>query len=183
MRRRNGIRWGELIVGALLLLLGVFTLLRPERIFTGAVVIYGLIAVALGVEDILVYVHLARFAGLRPVLSLITGILSVMCGVMLLANPDVGKWALTVLFPIWFLAHCISGLTNAGLTRLLCGRFYDGFPLTLNILGLFLGFLMLLSPALSGLTLRSVAYLAALYLILFGGERIVLAFLGGNDEW
>ena len=52
-----------------------------------------------------------------------------------------------------------------------------------HILGLFLGFLMLLSPALSFLTLRSVAYLAALYLILFGGERIVLAFLGGNDEW
>ena len=101
---------------------------------------------------------------------------------MLLANPDVGKWALTVLFPIWFLAHCISGLTNAGLTRLLCGRFYYGFTLTLNILGLFLGFLMLLSPALSFLTLRSVAYLAALYLILFGGERIVLAFLGGNEQ-
>lgn len=183
MRRRNGIRWGELIVGALLLLLGVFTLLWPEHILTGAVVIYGLIAVVLGVEDILVYMRLARFAGLRPVLSLITGILSVMCGVMLLANPDAGKWALTVLFPIWFLAHCISGLTNAGLTRLLCGRFYYGFTLTLNILGLFLGFLMLLSPALSFLTLRSVAYLAALYLILFGGERIVLAFLGGNDEW
>ena len=112
MRKRNGIRWGELIVGVLLLLLGVFTLLRPERILTGAVVIYGLIAVVLGVEDILVYMRLARFTGLRPVLSLITGILSVMCGVMLLANPDVGKWALTVLFPIWFLAHCISGLTN-----------------------------------------------------------------------
>ena len=70
MRRRNGIRWGELIVGALLLLLGVFTLLWPERILTGAVVIYGLIAVVLGVEDILVYMRLARFAGLRPVLSL-----------------------------------------------------------------------------------------------------------------
>ena len=173
MRRRNGIRWGELIVGALLLLLGVFTLLWPERILTGAVVIYGLIAVALGVEDILVYVHLARFAGLRPVLSLITGILSVMCGVMLLANPDVGKWALTVLFPIWFLAHCISRLSNLNKIRFFAGEFPYYFTLILNVLGLALGGLMILNPFIS---LLSVSLIIGIYLLLLGVDCLILAF-------
>ena len=183
MKKWSGFRWFEFAEGVLLVLLGIFTLARPASALTGLIVAYGAVAVIMGVADILLYVRIAHFIGFGPIVSLLSGTLSVMAGVMLLVYPNAGKLILSVLVPLWFLAHCISGLTNAGLTRLLCGRFYYGFTLTLNILGLFLGFLMLLSPALSFLTLRSVAYLAALYLILFGGERIVLAFLGGNDEW
>ena len=91
---------------------------------SGLVVVYGIIAIALGIEDIVVYVRLSRFTGFGPMLSLIAGILSVMCGIMLLANPNVGKWALTILMPIWFIAHCISGLTRVNLVRLIGNSFY-----------------------------------------------------------
>ena len=102
MKRKNGFGWSELIVGVLLILLGIFAFIRPESMLTGAVVIYGVIAIVMGIEDLVVYARLSRFIGFGPMLSLISGILSVMCGVMLIANPNVGKWALTILLPISF---------------------------------------------------------------------------------
>lgn len=183
MKRKSGFGWSELVVGLLLTLLGIFTLIRPERMLTGAVVVYGAIAIVLGIEDIVVYARLSRFTGFGPMLSLISGILSVMCGVMVIANPNVGKWALTVLLPIWFIAHCISDLTRANLIRLIGNPFYYYFSLILNILGLVLGFVMLFSPALSFVTIRAICYMVAFYLILFGIESIVAAFARRNSDW
>lgn len=106
--------WAELIIGLLLIFLGIFTLARPEGMLTGVIVIYGIIAVILGVSDIVLYVKLEKFTGFGPMMSLISGILSVMCGIMLIANPNVGKWALTIMMPVWFIAHCISRLAHLG---------------------------------------------------------------------
>ena len=173
MKRKNGFGWSELIVGVLLILLGIFAFIRPESMLTGAVVIYGVIAIVMGIEDLVVYARLSRFIGFSPMLSLISGILSVMCGVMLIANPNVGKWALTILLPIWFIAHCISELTRTNLIRLIGNPFYYYFSLILNILGLVLGFVMIFSPALSFVTLRAICYMVAIYLILFGIEALL----------
>ena len=112
MKRKSGFGWSELIVGILLTALGIVTFVQPEGTLTGAVVIYGVIVIVMGIEDIVVYTRLSRFTGFGPMLSLISGILSVMCGIMLVANPNLGKWALTILLPVWFIAHCISGLTS-----------------------------------------------------------------------
>lgn len=183
MNRRYGFGWSELIIGILLIALGIFTFIRPESMLTGMVVIYGIIAVVMGIYDIVVYVRLARFTGFGPMLSLVSGILSVMCGVMLLANPNVGKWALTVLLPVWFIAHCIAGLTRTNLIRLIGNPFYYYFSLILYIFGLILGFLMLFSPVLSFLTIRVISYLIAVYLILFGLESVVSAFARRNTDW
>ena len=193
MKRKNGFGWSELIVGVLLILLGIFAFIRPENqryialaiesMLTGAVVIYGVIAIVMGIEDLVVYARLSRFIGFGPMLSLISGILSVMCGVMLIANPNVGKWALTILLPIWFIAHCISELTRTNLIRLIGNPFYYYFSLILNILGLVLGFVMIFSPALSFVTLRAICYMVAIYLILFGIESIIAAFARRNSDW
>lgn len=183
MRRRSGFGWSELAEGFLLVLLGIFSFVKPDSMLTGVVVIYGLIAIIMGIEDIVVYVRLARFTGFGPMLSLISGILSVMCGIMLLANPNVGKWALTILLPVWFIAHCISGLTRVNFIRLVGNSFYYYFSLILNILGLVLGFIMLFSPAMSFLTIRVISYMVAVYLILFGIESIIAAFARRNTDW
>mgnify|MGYP004530957479 CR=1 FL=1 len=175
MKQKGSFGWGELAVGILLILLGVFTFVRPDSMLTGAVVIYGIIAIAMGVYDIVVYARLARFTGFGPTLSLITGIISVMCGTMLIADPNIGKWALTVLLPVWFIAHCIAELTRIGMLRPAGGAFYF-LSLTLNILGLILGFAMLFSPALSFVTVRTVCCTAALCLILSGIESVTAAF-------
>lgn len=175
MKKGCRLGWSELIVGLLLILLGIFAFIRPESMLTGAIVIYGVIAIALGIKDLVVYAHLSRFTGFGPMLSLISGILSVMCGVMLIANPNVGKWALTVLLPIWFIAHCISALTRTNLIRLIASPFYYHFSVILNILGLILGVMMIFSPVLSFLSIRAISYLAAIYLTLFGLETVIAA--------
>lgn len=174
--RKKGVNLSELIVGLLLILLGIFTFVCPDSMLTGAVVIYGITIIAMGALDIVIYIKLSRFNGFGPMLSLITGILSVMCGVMLLANPNAGKWALTVLLPLWFISHCISGLSRIGLVRLFGSRPYYLFSLILNILGLMMGIFMIFSPALSFLTVRIVSYMAAFYMVLFGAESVLAAF-------
>ena len=181
MKKNNGFGWADLAVGILLVLLGVFTFVRPDSVLTGAVVIYGIIAIAMGIYDIVVYARLARFTGFGPTLSLITGIISVMCGTMLIADPNIGKWALTVLLPIWFIAHCISELTRLNIWKLMNSPACYYISLVLNIWGLCLGFLMFFSPLFSFATLRAVSYLVAVYLVLFGIESIIAAFTRNNS--
>ena len=77
MKRKSGFGWSELIVGILLTALGIVTFVQPEGTLTGAVVIYGVIVIVMGIEDIVVYTRLSRFTGFGPMLSLISGILSV----------------------------------------------------------------------------------------------------------
>ena len=109
------------------------------------VLLYGLLAVLTGIADILFYVKMERYTGFGPILSLISGILSVMAGVMLLVYPGAGSIAAAVLFPLWFLAHCISRLaTQPRILKFLNPSSYY-LTLVLNILGLILAVLMLFS--------------------------------------
>ena len=172
----------ELIIGILLILLGVFTFIRPGSMLTGIVVIYGVIAIITGIQDIIAYVRVERYTGFGPTLSLISGILSVMCGVMLLIYPNAGKWVLSLLFPIWFIAHCISRLSRVDMLRMTGGRFAYYFTLIVNILGLILGVLMFFYPVVTFMTLRVMGYFAAVYLVLLGIDSIVLAF-GRSSKW
>ena len=169
MNKRSCFGWFELVAGMLLIALGIFTFIRPGSVLTWIILIYGFTALVMGIEDIVVYVKFARFTGFGPMLSLISGIMSVMCGIMILAYPEAGKWALTLLFPIWFIAHCISRLAHIGIIRM--------------FVGILLGFFMVFSPALTFVTMRTVAYIAAVYLILFGIESIVAAFGRRHSGW
>ena len=182
MKKYSGFVWMELVVGALLILLGIFTFLRPGSLLTGIVVIYGLIALITGVDDILTYIRLEKYTGFAPLVSLISGILSVMCGCMLLLYPDAGKWILSLLFPIWFIAHCISRLAHVYIIQLTGQKFYYYFTFIVNIAGLILGILMFFNPVLTFMTMRFMGYVVAVYLILLGIDSIVAA-LGRKDSW
>lgn len=182
--KRNGsFGWSEFIIGIILVAFGIFTFVRPEGALTGVIIAYGIVVILMGIDDIIVYIRLSRFTGFGPMLSLFSGIMSVMCGVMIIANPRVGKWALAVLLPIWFIAHCITGLTHVSFIRMIGNPFYYYFSLILNIIGLVLGFMMLMNPMLSFLTIRTTTYMAGFYMILFGAESIVGAFARRNIDW
>ena len=181
MQRRSAFGWGELLIGIVLLVLGVATFVRPAGALTGIVFIYGILAVITGIADIVFYVKIEQHTGFGPALSLVTGILSILAGILLLFHPGAGKWAMVILFPIWFIAHCISRLTHLPIIRLTAGTGYYYFTLIVNILGLLLGFVMLLDPVLS---LLSVSYLIGGYLILMGIDHLVLAVseIGRKNE-
>lgn len=176
----SGFGWLEGISGMLLLLLGIFTLLWPNKALSTFVVVYGLIAVLTGIRDIVFYVKVETYIGFGPTIALVSGILSVMAGVSIVIYPDAGKWLLALLFPLWFIAHCISRLSQLGHIRIITGKVYYWFSCSLDILGIVLGIMMLIDPVAS---LLGVSYLVSFYLILFGIEGVITACSGLGDLW
>ena len=163
-----------------LIVLGIFTFLRPGSVLTGAVLVYGVFALITGIADIVFYVKMERHTGFGPVVALVSGILSVIAGLLVMVYPGAAAWALTIFFPLWFIMHCISRLTHLGIIRYVAGSGYYYFSLILNIIGLVLGFLMLLQPALAFL---SMGFVIGAYLILLGIDSLVLAFSDVGYKW
>lgn len=99
MKNKKALGWGELILGTLLILLGIYSFLHPTTALTGAAVLYGIFALVSGVLDIVYYAKLERRTGFGPVFSLVGGILSVAAGLLLLLNVASGVWMLALFFP------------------------------------------------------------------------------------
>ena len=141
---------------------------------------HGIAAVITGICDIVIYIKEERFIGFGPGISLLAGILSIMTGITLLAYPGVAEWIVSLLFPLWFIAHCVSRLTHLGIIRMMAGSFYYTFSLVVNILGLVLGVLMLLQPFLALFTL---GYMVGFLLMAFGIDCILMAFTDLGSRW
>ena len=171
MRRRSGYGWFELIIGIMLVVLGIFTFIRPGSTLTGIVILYGLVAVITGISDLIFYVRTERYTGFGPAVSLISGIFSIMAGVMLLVYPGAGRWVMVLLLPIWFIAHCVSRLSHLNFIRVTAGEIYYWFALIVNIIGIILGIMMIARPMLS---LFSAGFLIGTYLILLGVDSIMV---------
>ena len=180
MKKRSGFGWMGLIVGILLVALGIFTFIRPGAALTGLVFLYGLLATLTGIGDLVFYVRMERHTGFGPTISLITGILSLLAGLMLLLHPGAGRWAITLLFPLWFITHCISQLTHLPMVRMLAGNGCYYLTLILNVLGLVLGFILLLFPVVA---LFSLNLIIGFYLIILGVDSIVLAVSNLGSRW
>ena len=88
MRDHSGFGWLALIVSILLVLLGIATFIWPEAALESFVMVYGVLAVATGIMDIVFYARVERHTGFGPMTALVSGILSVMCGFMLLVYPS-----------------------------------------------------------------------------------------------
>ena len=172
MRGRSGFGWSQFLMGVCLILLGLFTFLQPRSMFTGIAVLYGIAAVITGICDIVIYIKAERFTGFGPAVSLISGILSIMTGI--------AERIVSLLFPLWFITHCISRLAHVGVIRLMGGSFYYYFSLIVNTLGLVLGFMMLFQPFLA---LFTVGYLVAFLLLAFGVDCILMAFTDMGSRW
>lgn len=167
----------EYVEGAVFLLLGILTFVKPNIMLTGIVIIYGIIAVATGILDIVAYIKIERFTGFGPVIALIAGIMSVMCGATLMIYPNIGRTVFAFLFAIWFITHCVSKLAHIDILRLANNKFIYYFSLVINIVGIFLGFAMMFSPSFS---MQAMNVFIGVYLILLGIESIAAAYITGR---
>ncbi len=172
MRRLSGFGWLQLIIGILMAVLGIYTLINPAGLFTGLAAIYGILAVVEGIADIIFYIRAARYTGFGPVISLISGILSVMAGIAIVSYPVAGGWAIAIIFPIWIIGHCISRLAHADEIWMRAGRFSFWSSVIISIIGLILGVLMLIRP--DSIFLSS-GMIIGIYLIVSGIEGIIIA--------
>lgn len=170
MRKSKWIGVCGLVVSVLLIIFGCYTLTRPDAALESATIIYGILAIVMGVMDIVVYARLERRTGFGPVAALVTGIISVLAGVMILLEPVAGTLALVWLFPIWFICHCVSRLMSLGFTRAVAGNTYYYFSLIVNILGLIVGIMLCFDPLVSMFTM---AFMIGFYLIMLGVDGVV----------
>lgn len=171
MKYKKGYGWLELVLGVLLVIVGIYSFIRPLASLEAFVIVYGAIALFTGLVDISLYFGLEVKNSISAV-TLVGGILSVIVGFMILFWPNAGVWVMTILFPIWFIAHCIARLSNLGMLREYSGNGSYYISMFINILGILLGVLILFSPIASAL---SIAYLIGLYLMLLGIGSVCLA--------
>lgn len=169
MTRRSSYGWIELILGILLIILGIYSAGQPIGTLLGFVIVYAIVALITGIADIVVFIRLRSRAGASSWVTLVTGIISIICGILLLVNPNAGAWALSFLFPIWFIVHCINRLANLGYIRETAGNGMYWFTLIVNVISIILGIMLIFMPGAAALTL---SFLISFYLILAGVSSI-----------
>lgn len=175
MNRQSDIGWFELIVGIILIIFGVVIMRQPVGVLTWIVILCGVLAILSGIGDIVLYVKMEQFTGFGPIVSLVTGILSVMAGFMLAAYPEAGNWAIAMILPIWIIAHCISRLSHLQYMKMHYGMTYYTISLILNILGLLVGILLIFRPM---ITILSMGVLVGGFMIIEGVELILVGLDG-----
>lgn len=161
----------ELITGILMVILGIISLVEPMDFLSGMIYVYGIIAVITGIVDIVFGIRATSAPVPGSIVALVTGTVSLMAGTMLIISPGMGQWIIAFLFPIWFIAHCISGLCHAGLIRAVSGNGVYTATVVLNALGLILAVLMACSPKYA---LTSAAVLIGLFLIILGIQSVII---------
>lgn len=171
MARRSSYGWIELILGILLIILGIFTAGQPAGTLLGFVYVYAIVAIIAGIADIVIFFRLRGRTGINTWITLVTGIISIICGVLLLVYPGAGAWALSFLFPIWFIVHCVSRLVNLGYVRETAGNGMYWFTLIFNVIGIILGIVLIFMPSAAALTL---SFLITFYLIFVGVSSVAI---------
>ncbi len=174
MGKKSDFNWLELILGVVFVLVGIYTFRNPGTSLKGFVIIYGILAVISGIADVAFYVHLESRTGFGPTATLLLGILNAIVGVFLIVNSEFGAVAAVIVFPIWFIANCVSKLLNLDAVRIWGGKAQFWITLVVNIIGIILGFLLLFHPFASAV---SMVYIAGAYLVIIGVASIISAFL------
>lgn len=164
--------WGNLLLGGLFILTALASFKDPAGSLVSVTVFIGMMAIIKGCFDIFLRNKVKQLTGAKATLLIIVGILDVILGVILLFNLNIGLLALPYLFAIWFIADSISGLLSLDLAKTVSSAYY-WFSLILNIIGIFIGFSLLVDPITSALTL---SFLVGFYLLMFGIMNVVEAF-------
>ena len=177
MRKRTEFGWMELILGIILTILGIFTMIRPESMLNSIVICYGIVAAVSGIADIIFYVKMERHMGVVPTVSLTSGILSTLLGMMLILCPGATQRLVIWLFALWIIMHSISRLSHISTVRYFAGNSFGLVSLLLNIIGIVIGVMLLIEP------IMAVVALIGLYLIVLGIDSIASALSKMGSDW
>jgi uncharacterized membrane protein HdeD (DUF308 family) len=172
LKEKVDINWAEMLLGVVFVLMGIYTFAHPELTLSGFLVVYGVLAVICGVVDIAFYVHLERHTGFGPVTALVLGIVNGLLGLFLILSPHTAAVIVGLIFPLWFVCHCLVKLLNLNVVRVLSPWRY-WWELVVNLVGILLGVLLLLHPFASAVSL---VYLAGAYLVVMGLSSILSSF-------
>jgi uncharacterized membrane protein HdeD (DUF308 family) len=172
MKKMSGFGVFQLIIAVLMIVLGVLIFLFPGAILSDLVVLYAVGAVIIGIADVVLFIRAGKYLGVSAITSLVSGLISVMAGFSLLLYPGSERIVLTILFPIWFIAHSLSRIALLKQVSLVKKRGISVMCWLVNGIGILLGCVMLWNPFHS---LLYVLWIAGVYLILLGVEGVIVA--------
>lgn len=169
--KRSTLGWIEIILGILMVALGIYAFVRPVTAIMAIVVVYAIVAIITGIADFYIYYRLEKRGGFGSALMILSGILNIVVGILLMLNLNAGAWALSILFPIWFIVHCVARLANLDYVKAFGSSFEYWVSLIANVLGIILGVLILFNPLMGGISL---VYFIASYLVVEGISSLVV---------
>lgn len=172
VEKRNGIDWGSLILGILFVLTSLVSFQDPTGNLVAIVLVFALFAILKGIFEIFVRNRMKDLTGYKAYSPIVLGIVDILIGVYLLFNLNIGVGALPYVFALWFIFDSIFGLFTLDLAKSVSTGYF-WFHLIIDILGIILGFILLVNPLSSALTL---SFLVGFYFMLFGITQIVYAF-------
>ncbi|MGI6177876.1 MAG: HdeD family acid-resistance protein [Eubacterium sp.] len=171
MKDAKNIARASLIFGICFIVLGVISIIFPASIFSAFAIVYGIVAIVSGIVDIVFYIRSEQYIGFAPTVSLVAGVLSILAGGLLLLYPGAGEWIATIIFPIWFISHCIARLTQIDTLRLVMPRGYCVWNGIIAVLGIIWGIMLIFEPQMS---LISAGAFIGIYMIAYGIDCIMV---------
>lgn len=164
--------WGSLILGILFILTALLSFRDPLGDLVSLVILFAVLAILKGIFELFFRNKLKELTGIKAYVPIITALANSAIGIYLLFNLTIGVTLLPYVFAIWFVVDSILSLFTLDLAKKVSTGYF-WFSLILTILGIFLGFMLLVNPLSSALTL---SFLVGTYFMLFGINQIVYAF-------
>lgn len=170
--KKHGIDWGALVLGILFVLTSLISFQDPAGNLVAIVMFFAIFAIIKGIFEIFVRNRMKDLIGYKSYAPIIMGIIDLLIGVYFLFNLNIGVAVLPYIFAIWFIVDSIFGLFTLDLAKSVSSGYY-WFALIVDILGIILGFILLVNPLSSALTL---SFLVGFYFMMFGITNIIYAF-------
>lgn len=168
----RGFDWGSFIAGILMVVVAFVLLRHPAKGLHAFVLIFAIISIVQGLVWLAGYSRFREFFS-RSWVALISGILDIIIGILFLCSYDIGGLTIAYLFAIWFFVDSVVGIVFSWHLRDFSTGYFI-FNLILNILSLIIAIFLIFNPVLAALSL---VWLVALWLLVFGINEVVVAFM------
>ena len=168
----RGFDWGYSIAGILMVVVAFVLLRHPAKGLHAFVLIFAIISIVQGLVWLAGYSRFREFFS-RSWVALISGILDIIIGILFLCSYDIGGLTIAYLFAIWFFVDSVVGIVFSWHLRDFSTGYFI-FNLILNILSLIIAIFLIFNPVLAALSL---VWLVAFWLLVFGINEVVVAFM------
>lgn len=170
---RRSVDWGSLLLGVLFVIVSLLSFQDPVGNLVAIVMVFAVFAFLKGIFEIIGRNRLKELTGYKAKMPLVVGIIDILIGIFFLFNVNAGVMALPFVFAVWFIIDSIFALFVTDLAKNISTGYY-WFTVIINILGIFLGIVLLFNPISSALTL---SFLVGFYFMMFGITHIFYSFI------
>lgn len=172
MEQTKKFNWGYFIIGVLFLMSSVVAFRNPGSSLSIVILLFGISALTKGVFELFFRNQMKKITGYKGIGSIIIGIFDILLGILLLCNMGLSLFLLPFVFAGWFIIDSIWNLVLSYQFKEVSKAYY-WFSMVLSILGIILGFVLLLNPLTS---VFSLVFLIGCYFMVTGINFIVLSF-------